>query len=267
MKKSKYLVSIAITSLLYSCDNKKVGIIEETEKDSIYSVYYYDDEANPVNGFSIEYYPNGKLKYHGMVRNKNLEGLQLYYYPNGSFETIANFKSGEKDGKIFRFYEDGTLESIEYNLRGKKVGAIKKFYRNGQCLEYSFIGYQGHTFYRERFDSLGRLLEFKQPYNLIDRLILTDFPDTVARVGDTLRHSFMIVNPPWAVLKVRQGELISKTEVNFNSKLESKKEDEVTFNTVFKTPGTKKMVIIAELNFSNNKNIIRDTFEFKCEVR
>ena len=49
---------------------------------------------------TTDYYPNGKVRSQGTVRNSLKEGKWEYYYPTGHRQAIENFDAGILNGRV-----------------------------------------------------------------------------------------------------------------------------------------------------------------------
>ncbi|MDA0774645.1 MAG: hypothetical protein O3A16_07535, partial [Bacteroidetes bacterium] len=86
-----------------------------------------------LNGNSIEYFENGKLKEIAIFQNGRLDQTRILFHKNGLISEFINYNDGVLNGSYFSFwpnksiksincYENGLLTNNEkFDLFGKKL--------------------------------------------------------------------------------------------------------------------------------------------------
>ena len=100
---------------------------------------YYEDgtpesieryENNKLNGEYTDYYPNGRIKQSGFMKDGELNGKIVTYFDYGEnlISKKVDYINGKKNGEKISYNDDGkTIESIERYLNDKLEG-IAEYY-------------------------------------------------------------------------------------------------------------------------------------------
>ena len=100
---------------------------------------YYEDgtpesieryENNKLNGEYTDYYPNGRIKQSGFMKDGELNGKIVTYFDYGRnlISKKVDYINGKKNGEKISYNDDGkTVESIERYLNDKLEG-IAEYY-------------------------------------------------------------------------------------------------------------------------------------------
>ena len=86
------------------------------------------------NGFFVEYYDNGNLRYEGKFKDDMYEDENAkFVFYNGDFY-IGPFKNGQKEGKGIEYYNDRTIK-YEGQFSNDQYNGIdgRFYYPNGDC--------------------------------------------------------------------------------------------------------------------------------------
>jgi antitoxin component YwqK of YwqJK toxin-antitoxin module len=105
------------------------------------------------HGYSVSYYPRGKLASRSYYKNGEEEGLSENFYKNGQIEHKGKFKNGYEDGPQESFYENGQLK-VRKNWKNRNLLSEEWFCKNGE-LEYSQMYYFKDG---KRTDAKGKIL-------------------------------------------------------------------------------------------------------------
>mmetsp|Transcript_21886 Transcript_21886/g.24438 ORF Transcript_21886/g.24438 Transcript_21886/m.24438 type:complete len:229 (-) Transcript_21886:1180-1866(-) len=100
-----------------------------------------------LNGYSEEYYPNGKLRVRCIYKNGFLDGTCVELHPNGQLLETAIYKNKVRDGPYCMFWADGRQAKICHYKNGVLHGEYKQWhwvpgmamtkhaiYKDGVCL-------------------------------------------------------------------------------------------------------------------------------------
>ncbi|MFA5573866.1 MAG: hypothetical protein WC994_02300 [Brumimicrobium sp.] len=75
-----------------------------------------------LDGESVEYYPDGKVKYKVTYKNNKKVGKAFLYHPNGQVEVEEYWKEGKKHG-LWKLFD----------VNAKEIG--RRYFRNGSTVE------------------------------------------------------------------------------------------------------------------------------------
>lgn len=110
---------------------------------------YFSNEL--PDSISIQYYPDGKIKYKFKWTNGKLNGERLYFYQDGNVGSYGIYFEGLRQGKFVEYYQDGKIKAESYftndTLNGEQIEyfpsskySLKVNYRmgklNGKYIEY-----------------------------------------------------------------------------------------------------------------------------------
>lgn len=125
------LMAIAIQKETESFNKKFTG--EISTKNSLHQL-----KANYVNGIAngkiIEYHPNGKKSFAGIMKNGKCEGLFKFYYENGKLKANRNFKNGVLEGEQVSCYDNGKVYA-NYLIKEGSMQSLKRNYEDGSLME------------------------------------------------------------------------------------------------------------------------------------
>ena len=66
-------------------------------------------ETSEKKELETTYYPNGKLKSKGNIKNRKLDGPWIGYSYGGKIVDEGNYKDGQRDGLWKSYHENGEL--------------------------------------------------------------------------------------------------------------------------------------------------------------
>ncbi len=104
------ILSFVLTGL-FSCNNARENPTEQTSTGKV----SYNETTAPkktpevIDGESLEFYENGKVKFRGMMKNGKRDGLWSSYYENGAKWSETTFAEGKKNGKTTTWYENSQM--------------------------------------------------------------------------------------------------------------------------------------------------------------
>ena len=81
------------------------------------------------SGYRKETYPNGIIKFEGIIINFRREGICIDYYPDGTIKNKTMYKNGNEEYSILKYYHNGQLL-----LRGDENGIHEKYSIGGESL-------------------------------------------------------------------------------------------------------------------------------------
>jgi len=123
----KVLAFCILSILLFSCQKKKVEVIEEVyENKAPRLVRYYDEnDGKKILVSEKSFYPDSKLQLEGSYKNDKRNGTWTFYYQNGNKWSEAEYKDGVNDGKSFTWFENGNKRYEGQYKDGKQTGKWK----------------------------------------------------------------------------------------------------------------------------------------------
>ena len=139
----RHFFNLLFYLIFISCNSSQDGIIVNCEKLNVQdNTYYYEsekftgtcqvveidvvlEETKFKNGKKHKekgfYYPSGKLKYEGSIKNDSLSGKYYQYFENGKKRIKGKFYKGYPDGKWRTYSNTGKLISIQFFEKGKLI--------------------------------------------------------------------------------------------------------------------------------------------------
>lgn len=81
------------------------------------------------------YYPDGKLKQIGFIKNGKKEKEWKLYHQNGNLEVIAFFQNGEPDGQWKAYHKNGKLKLIAFFQNGNPMGEWRYYDENENLIK------------------------------------------------------------------------------------------------------------------------------------
>lgn len=91
-----------------------------------------------AEGFWLEWYPDGTLRYRAYWKNDLGHGRWEYFHPNGRLRSESFYISDIAQGIYRSYYDNGQLESDGNYLNGKKNGVELIYDRSGGLLKRNF---------------------------------------------------------------------------------------------------------------------------------
>ena len=92
--------------------------------------WYY--KQLPFNGYSLKYYPNGKLEEKLGFYNGKREGVAKRWSENGVLRLESHYDKNKLVGSYKTWWENGALASEATYVDGNMQGIVKKWYPSGQ---------------------------------------------------------------------------------------------------------------------------------------
>ena len=126
------LVSLLLLTIIftYGCSEKKASE-SVTTKDTV-SLNQFGAILSTNTETHEEYYPDGKLKIKGALKNGKREGQWISWYENGQEWSECTYKNGKKDGAIASWYENGIQRYEGVYKNDIKIGEWKYWNEKGE---------------------------------------------------------------------------------------------------------------------------------------
>src|SRR5690606_11564941 len=100
---------------------------------------YFDKSGNVVSDTKVKskqevkfHYPDGTVRWEGMLDNGKRTGLWKEYYRNGLLKSELNYKDSKLNGEGKEYYYNGKVRKEMNFSDGKYHGKYREYYRNGQ---------------------------------------------------------------------------------------------------------------------------------------
>lgn len=177
-----FIIFICRVNLLHAQPGKRIIYADrnyrvvQKERDAAYiihvsekqdTVYFETDSRNPKGkieagkypkneGFDLRncylerYWPNGKIRSNGYLRQSWNEGVWKYYDETGKLYSIVNYREGMIDGRAERIFNNGLTRSYNY-VKNLKEGESLLYDGTGNI--YSICNYHNDSLH-------GPLLEY-----------------------------------------------------------------------------------------------------------
>ena len=79
-----------------------------------------------MEGWSIAYHPNGKIKEKVAIKDNEENGPFTEYYENGVLQTEGTYRNGSEQGELKEYDEQGQLTRIADCVDGRCLTKLKK---------------------------------------------------------------------------------------------------------------------------------------------
>ena len=119
-----------ISFLLISCSPKEIPSNQLNERNNL---YYEINSEIPFSGATLEYYPNGQIKYKKNYSEGKLYGLSERFYPNGQLEYQKNYKDKVLHGLYKTYSKYGELE--DSRIYENNEGIETSYYNTGELFQ------------------------------------------------------------------------------------------------------------------------------------
>lgn len=74
------------------------------------------------DGSFEDYFPDGKIKIIGEIKNGSRTGIWISYFPNGNKQSESNYQNGILHGKTVTHHSNGQIRYIGYYMSGEYDG-------------------------------------------------------------------------------------------------------------------------------------------------
>ncbi len=138
-------VTIVLSAFLFwvSTSFGQIAVdVSKTKKITQNGIEITTYEGNPLTGFLIESYPNGKLKSWITIKDGIANGLWQEWLENGHLRYNAYWKDGKGHGLWQYFHDNGVLRYEESYLMDIPNGISRTYYNSGK-LQNDFFWLNG----------------------------------------------------------------------------------------------------------------------------
>jgi len=104
------------------------GLIANNTDTIIYTPFLNGQEE----GWSLEYYDNGKPKSKRYYKKGAKEGIHTGWWKNGQMQFLYHFKDDEFEGELKEWYASGQLYRVFNYSKGQETGIQKMWKRDGR---------------------------------------------------------------------------------------------------------------------------------------
>ncbi|WP_264538523.1 hypothetical protein [Flavobacterium sp. N1736] len=244
---------IALTWLVvfFAFKNEKTYSLKE---------YYPDTKQTDVSEYVIR---NGDTIVHGKFVRYNEKGNKI---------AEGNFVNGEPNGKSVYYFNNGKIESIFYRKNSKITEENIDNFPSGKIMRYTSYGDSGLSAFIIRFDEGGNVENYKgypimeiYQYKITNKRFKVNI-NQYLKVGDTLKHQYIIANIPNTKRTVKIENLdVDNTKVKRTFKKTTQVGIEV--KEVLIKKGINKIRAIVKYEFHDKeKTVINDTISFEVNV-
>ena len=177
VKTMKYLISISVFFILFSCTpkNSKTEVIEEFNADGTIK------SSTPVsnglrNGLVKHYNEHGRLISSVEYKDDKREGLYEEFFPqNGKLVLKVIFKNDIQEGPLQQFYQEGMLYRESFYINGRVNGPYTTYWPNGKKREIVYFNMGKRLIKSEEFDKEGNQVK--------------NFPEIIIKQTDRIKSA------------------------------------------------------------------------------
>lgn len=257
IKKNRIFIAVIFTTILFL-----MLLFFFYKNEGIKVLNKYDAKTKETT--TLEFIIKGKdTIFHGRFINYNEKGNKIYE---------GNFVDGHIKGKTISYFDNGVIESINYRKDGTITEESTYNYPNGKFMKYLMYDDLGMLDFLIHYDELGNvksyeglpLIEIYQFKILHKEKFKTK--NQYLKVGDTLKHQYIIANIPNAK---RSFKIENVDEDNIKAKRVFKKTSQTGFEVkeILAKKGINRIRAIVKYEFNDKvRTIINDTISFKVEV-
>ncbi len=134
----KNLIVLIIGIALISCNSNKTSTElknEVKQSGKVKKVMFEPKRIDAPNGLYEQFYPNGKPKMRGMVKNGLYDGEWISWYESGIKWSQTTFKKGLRDGKTASWYPNGNIRYIGNYMQEKQIGTWRYYDEEGNLIK------------------------------------------------------------------------------------------------------------------------------------
>jgi len=136
----KNILFIILLSILLSCTNQSKEVVTakySNGKPAIVSVVKMNGDTTDTIKH-IEYYPNGKKKTEGGIKNNLRDNKWTFWYENGNIWSEGNFVNGKSEG-VFNIYNEDGSKYMQSNYKDGIPDGCWTFYLNNKKKKEAFF--------------------------------------------------------------------------------------------------------------------------------
>ena len=248
-----FILFVLFVFLLYSCkkENEKRGVLKTyfpKDKEIVFSEYLIKNEDTLLDG-----------KY--IVRKYNGEKIKSGAY-----------KNGKSIGPIIFYFDNGNIESIDKRNNNKSIETIFN-YRNGKIERYTSYDDFGKSAFIVRFDEQSNVKSYEgyplmetYQYKIAHKERFKIKINQVLKVGDTLRHNYLVANIPNAKrsLKIENLDIDNAKIKRIITEIPP---TAIDVKEVLTKKGINNIRAIVKYKFNDKeKTVINDTVSFEVNV-
>jgi len=133
----KIIAFCFLNLLLFSCQHKKIEVVEESYDNKAPRLvrYYEEKNGNKVLVGEKDYYPDSKIQLEGSYKNDKRDGTWIFYYKNGNKWSEAEYIDGINNGKTLTWFENGNKRYEGFYKDGKQSGKWKFWDEKGNFVK------------------------------------------------------------------------------------------------------------------------------------
>jgi len=248
-----FILFLLFGFMLYSCK-------KENEKRGVLKTYFPKDRQIVFSGYTIK---NG---------DTILNGKYIVCKYNGQKVKSGVYKNGRGIGPVTFYFDNGNIESVDNRNNDKSIETIFN-YRNGKIERYVLYEDFGMSVFIIRFDEQSNVKSYEglplievYQYKIAHPEEFKINVNQYLKVGDTLKHNYLIANIPNA----KRSFKIENLDVD-NSKVKRifTQIPPVGINVkeILTKKGNNRIRAIVKYEFNDKeKTVIKDTISFEVKV-
>lgn len=223
-----------------------------------------------------DYYPDTKqtAEYECIIKEGDtiLHGKFVRYNAKGVVVAKGINVNGEPSGKSIYYFDNGIIESIFYRKNSEITEENIDNFPSGKIMRYTSYGDSGLSAFIIRFDERGNVENYNgypimevYQYKITNKLLKINI-NQYLKVGDTLKHQYIIANIPDAKRSLKI-ENVNVDNSKVKRKFKKSSQTGLEVKEVLIKKGINKIRAIVKYEFNDKaKTIINDTISFKVEV-
>lgn len=153
------IILLFLLNAAFAQDVVESSKVQKTQKDGVEIILYNQE---PLTGFVIKNYENGKPESRIPVKEGMIDGLWQEWYENGKLKFNAYWSQSKGHGLWEYYHENGVLRQEEFYNLDIPIGIFRYFYNNGQVkLKSSWLNGKKHGVWKY-YDENGLLTKTEE---------------------------------------------------------------------------------------------------------
>ncbi len=259
MTKKKKIILLVIATIF-------IGFIVayfHTKDEKVYTLKHYDHQTKETSFFNYKI-ENTDTIIHGKFVKYNEKGVKI---------SDGNFANNHIYGKFISYFENGNIKAEHFKINKELNSESIWNYSNGKIERYILNDEFGNAVFIIRYDEqsnvknyegLALIETFQYKIKFKDKFELNI--DQYLKVGDTLRHEYLLANIPKSE-RAFKIELIDSENKKINRKITDILPAVLKVEEVLTKKGVNTFRATVEYKFDDKyKTVINDTISFDVEV-
>lgn len=264
-KKLSHTVLFSTCLILFlGCQHNTIEEFTDKDGNKVIREWYNKSQIKSIKTFTnpeqtnyrfMAFYRDGLLMDSSIFVEGRINGLRKYYEANSGLLHLENYKNGLLNGPQKAVFSSGISSFEGYRKDNNKVGEWQFYYPNGNLITYEFYDSTGRLKYFKKYDKDGSVLK-TDGSGLIDVLA----KNTTTNLHEPIRGYAVVALPKGYSLRLTISDISSG--VNPHPFFEKQiTETQINWETVFETPGEKKLLFTLIITEDHTGKEELSTFE------